>query len=276
VLDVAVFVAALGGAPARRRIFYVVDRRLVVDEAYEHAQRISDALKDPGATGIVEWAAKQLRPVGNSGAALDVTRMRGGTTWDRTWVERPDQHAIVTGTVDQIGSRLLFRGYGVSESARSIDAALVGTDSLIVIDEAHLAGPLLRTIEAALTLDTTRIVPPPIVVTMSATTGVTDANVHGITEADSRHPVAGARLRAPKRIRLVEVRTTRSSAPSDVPRAAPLRRASAADNPGPVRVLPPFIGRLHCGSATILATARGPARCSRPYRAAPLRLEIAI
>ena len=219
VLDVAVFAAALGGAPARRRIFYVVDRRLVVDEAYEHAQRISDALNDLDATGIVERVAQRLRPAGNSGAVLDVTRMRGGTTWDRTWVERPDQHVIVTGTVDQIGSRLLFRGYGVSEGARSIDAALVGTDSLIIVDEAHLAGPLLSTIEAALTLDTTRIVPPPILITMSATTSAADAEVHRITEADSRHPVAGARLRAPKRVRLVEVRTTRRSASSDVPLA---------------------------------------------------------
>lgn len=219
VLDVAVFAAALGVVPARRRIFYVVDRRLVVDEAYEHARRISDALNDPDAVDIVARAADRLRTVGNSGAVLDVTRMRGGTTWDRIWLERPDQHAIVTGTVDQIGSRLLFRGYGVSERARSIDAALVGTDSLIIVDEAHLAGPLLSTINAALTLDTTRIVPPPTLVTMSATTSAADADVHRITEADSRHPIAGARLRAPKRVRLVEVRTTKSSAPNDVPRA---------------------------------------------------------
>jgi len=219
VLDVAVFAAALGDPPARRRIFYIVDRRMVVDEAYEHARGIRRALNDPAATGVVEWAAKRLRPTGNSGAALEVTRMRGGTTWDRTWLERPDQHAIVTGTVDQIGSRLLFRGYGVSEWARSIDAALVGTDSLIVVDEAHLADPLLVTIKAALTLDVTRIVPPPILITMSATTSATDADVHRITEADERHPIAGARLRAPKGVRLVEVRTTRNAAPNDVPRA---------------------------------------------------------
>ena len=43
VLDVAVFAAALGVPHARRRIFYVVDRRLIVDEAYEHARRIASA-----------------------------------------------------------------------------------------------------------------------------------------------------------------------------------------------------------------------------------------
>jgi CRISPR-associated endonuclease/helicase Cas3 len=219
VLDVAVFAAALGGPAARRRIFYIVDRRLVVDEAYEHAQAISRALDALDASGIVGWVEDRLRPAANSGAALAVTRMRGGTTWDRTWLERPDQHAVVTGTVDQIGSRLLFRGYGVSERARSIDAALVGTDSLIVVDEAHLAAPLLSTIEAALALDTARFAPPPVLVTMSATTSGAEADAHRITGADERHPVAGARLRAPKAVRLVEVRTSKRSAHDDVPRA---------------------------------------------------------
>ena len=39
--------------------------------------------------------------------------------------------------MDQIGSRLLFRGYGVGPNSRSIHAALAGNDSLIVLDGAH-------------------------------------------------------------------------------------------------------------------------------------------
>ncbi|HET8684118.1 MAG TPA: type I-U CRISPR-associated helicase/endonuclease Cas3 [Micromonosporaceae bacterium] len=223
VLDVAVFVAALRPDLARRRIFFVVDRRLVVDEAHEHALRIQRALQAERAGLVCQAVAQALRARGGDlEEALTVTRMRGGVTWDRTWLERPDQHAIITGTIDQIGSRLLFRGYGVSEHARSIDAALVGTDSLIVVDEAHLASEFTTTVDTALSLDHWPVTPRPVIVTMSATsparaTGAGQAP-HGITAADVEHPVARQRLYAPKKLSLVGVTTTRKKADVEVPR----------------------------------------------------------
>jgi len=56
VLDVAVYAALLGSEHARRRIFLVVDRRLIVDQAHEHAARIARALADP------EWYATRSPP----------------------------------------------------------------------------------------------------------------------------------------------------------------------------------------------------------------------
>jgi CRISPR-associated endonuclease/helicase Cas3 len=223
ILDVAVFAAALRPGTAARRMFFVVDRRIVVDEAHQHALRIRDALRD-GTDNVVRAVASALRQPGDDGPGggpdngpgggpIEVTRMRGGVTWDARWVQRPDRFAIVTGTVDQVGSRLLFRGYGVSERARSIDAALVGTDSLIVIDEAHLAAPFLTTITDLGNLDPHPIGRRPVLVTMSATTkpGTADT-VHTISAEDEADPIAGLRLRARKRIHLVEVKTTRSNA----------------------------------------------------------------
>lgn len=223
VLDVAVFVAAMKLAPARRRIFFVVDRRLVVDDAHDHARRIADALADPSGRSVVAEVANALRQPGDDhDRVLEVTRMRGGVTWEWLWLERPDRFAIVTGTVDQVGSRLLFRGYGVGENLRSIDAALVGTDSLIVVDEAHLARPFRETLGEAFRMDqptSGSLVPPTTLVSMSATSGTGSERTQGITIADEQHPIAGARLHADKLLRLVEVKTTKAKAAEQVPDA---------------------------------------------------------
>ncbi|MER7006303.1 type I-U CRISPR-associated helicase/endonuclease Cas3 [Dactylosporangium sp. NPDC000555] len=218
VLDVAVFAASLGVPCARRRVFYVVDRRLVVDEAHEHATTLSEALQRPGGRPVTAEVAARLALPGDE-VTLDVTRMRGGATWDRTWLERPDRYAVITGTIDQVGSRLLFRGYGVSEHARPIDAALVGADSLIIVDEAHLSQAFTTTVTTALGLDSASITPRPVLVTMSATTAAGHLDVHRITAADHRHPVAGRRLYASKRLSLVEVKTTKTTADTAVPAA---------------------------------------------------------
>jgi CRISPR-associated helicase Cas3 len=46
-----------------------------------------------------------------------------------------------------IGSRLLFSGYGgVGKNHRSLQAGLLGQDTLIVIDEAHLAPSFVSTV----------------------------------------------------------------------------------------------------------------------------------
>lgn len=133
--------------PLPRRLCFVVDRRLVVDAAHEEATRLSRILVDSSGKVAVRTVAERLASLQSQGAEtpLEVVRMRGGATWDSRWLRRPDQAAVVVGTIDQFGSRLLFRGYGVSDGMRPIDAALVGTDAWLVIDEAHIAEALVKT-----------------------------------------------------------------------------------------------------------------------------------
>ncbi|WP_250564096.1 type I-G CRISPR-associated helicase/endonuclease Cas3g [Sphaerisporangium fuscum] len=212
-IDIAVFVAAAGVACARRRMFFVVDRRLVVDEAYDHASALAQALAEPPGP-ISAHVAQALRQKGDDGPALQVTRMRGGVTWSWRWLERPDRYAVVVGTVDQIGSRLLFRGYQVGQHLRPIDAALTGTDSLIVIDEAHLAEPLVKTIRSTLTVDCPqiRVGAQPTLITMSATTPPAEGQRVHRADTDEQDQVARERLAAPRRLHLLAPEVTKKNA----------------------------------------------------------------
>lgn len=224
-LDVAVFILALsagGDAPqglGRRRIFFVVDRCLVVDQAEIHARRIAAALAEAAPGTVSAEIAGRLRSLstGASPDVLQVVKMRGGVTWDAAWLPRPDLPAIVTGTVDQVGSRVFFRGYGVSTGRRPIDAALVGTDSVILVDEAHLAQALTASLEAAHSFDapTQRVLPTSVTHLSATLAGVHAGWVAAFDEqAHLDHPVARPRLTAPKWLRLVE--TTKDKAVAEM------------------------------------------------------------
>ncbi len=159
-LDIAVFaLAAQAAMPGRkeaitapRRIFLVVDRRIVVDEAYERAYRMSCKLQD-ATGGILKQVADNLREIAghteSSGMPLEAHILRGGMYRSEAWSRSPLQPSVITSTVDQIGSRLLFRAYGGSSSrVWPIYAGLVANDSLVLVDEAHCAHPFLQTLQA--------------------------------------------------------------------------------------------------------------------------------
>ena len=55
---------------------------------------------------------------------------------------------MITSTVAQIASRLLFRGFGISDSSQALAAGLAACDTTICLDEAHLAEPFRQTVEA--------------------------------------------------------------------------------------------------------------------------------
>ena len=135
--------ARAAGARLPRRLVYVVDRRAVVDQATEIAKNIRDALSRPELEQVRQGLALGDRP-------LAISTLRGKYVDNREWLEDPAAPAIIVGTVDMIGSRLLFEGYGVSRRMRPYAAGLMGCDTLVMLDEAHLSRPferLLRTIE---------------------------------------------------------------------------------------------------------------------------------
>jgi CRISPR-associated endonuclease/helicase Cas3 len=132
---------------AARRIWFIVDRRIVVDEAFERAGTIADKLAAAN-DGPLKEIAKRLLKLSGTNRPLAMARLRGGILRDDNWGRLPCQPAVITSTVDQFGSRLLFRGYGRSNLTAPIFAGLAAHDSLILLDEAHCSVPFMQTLRA--------------------------------------------------------------------------------------------------------------------------------
>ena len=161
-IDIAVFALAAQSSrlsrreiiTAPRRVFFVVDRRVIVDEAYERARQLDKKLKN-AKNGALKKVADNLRQIAcgettgfESERPLASYILRGGIYRSEAWARNPLQPTVTTSTVDQIGSRILFRAYGRGHRTWPIYAGLIANDSLILLDEAHCAQPFLQTLQA--------------------------------------------------------------------------------------------------------------------------------
>lgn len=214
-IDIAVFHLAMeaekrAARSAPLRMLFVVDRRLVVDNTFDRASLL--ARKLCGAkNGVLRAVADRLRLLGGKDAPpLDVVRLRGGVPRERDWARSPAQPLVAVSTIDQVGSRLLFRGYGVSPKMWPVHAGLVGSDALWLLDEVHLSQPFEQTLAAIEQGHRTRgggsladypRLAPFAVVRLSATPGKA-GEVFRLTEADRKNDVLSPRLTAHKRATL--------------------------------------------------------------------------
>jgi CRISPR-associated endonuclease/helicase Cas3 len=174
-LDAATFVLAVnaleaGNDPSLRwmptRTVMVVDRRIVVDQAGFRGAQISEKLSaalnsETNATSVVRRVAEALLTLSegpNNGEhsptedPMATGVLRGGITRDESWATRPDRPALLISTVDQVGSRLLFQGYGLGRGAKPLHAGLLGNDTLIILDEVQLSVPFAETLSELLYL----------------------------------------------------------------------------------------------------------------------------
>lgn len=239
-IDVALFHLALDAsrpATERRaplRIVMVVDRRTVVDQAFVRAKKIARALRD-GNAGVLRAVRDRLCSLGGTTEPLTCAHLRGGMPRDDAWAKRPDQPVVAVSTVDQVGSRLLFRGYGVSDAMRPIHAGLLAQDTLFLLDEVHLSRPFLQTLEAvghyrgwskASLPDRWQFV------AMSATPG-TEVPAFGLGDADHQSETLARRLRAskPAETELVKVAGTEPARRAKLAEEC-AKRASALAGPG--------------------------------------------
>jgi CRISPR-associated endonuclease/helicase Cas3 len=184
-------VARARGAKLPRRLVYVVDRRAVVDQATDVAIELRN---------FVDRNEEVRRALGVEGL-LPISTLRGQLADNREWLVDPSSPAIIVGTIDMIGSRLLFEGYGASRRMRPYHAGLLGADTLVVLDEAHLVPPFEALLEALAATEAKSPVPPLQFISLSAT-GRDAQQTFRLTPADLRHPGVDRRLRAAKRLML--------------------------------------------------------------------------
>jgi CRISPR-associated endonuclease/helicase Cas3 len=150
-----------------RRLAVAVNRRSLVDSQFLHAQEVASMLREalrrgsPDDAGTASdaalvRAAQRLRERwGETGklaadelGPLLVTSMRGGVDAshpDTSWRMYPEAPMVICATPDMVGSRLLFRGYGVSRNMRPVEAGLLANDCVLAIDESHLNRQFVKT-----------------------------------------------------------------------------------------------------------------------------------
>lgn len=201
-------IALSEGAELPRRLVYVVDRRAVVDQATRFAERLRSNMPSD--------LAEKLGLDAEMG--LPISTLRGGFADNRDWLEDPSKPAIVVGTIDMVGSRLLFEGYGVSRRMRPYHAGLLGVDAFVLLDEAHLCPPfeaLLRQVEShrdgklGPVGGADSVTPAFRLMSLSATGRHSSARsyeaVFRLAAEDRAEPVVEQRLTARKRLKVTEL-----------------------------------------------------------------------
>lgn len=197
-----------------RRLIYIVNRRTVVDQATDLVEKMRSRLLDPSKPSwsrhiqILGRLAKVLRSLsaGMDDLPLAVSTLRGELADNEEWKTDPARPAIIIGTIDMVGSKLLFSGYGDGKYHRTHHAGLLGQDCLIVHDEAHLTpafSDLLRTIVESQRQTTE---PRPIqVLELSATSRGKDDEVFNLESVDEKDKIVQQRLDAKKNLQFHEV-----------------------------------------------------------------------
>ena len=199
-----------------RRLVYVVNRRTVVDQATREAELLRDPsrLED----GELEELWRELRSLGirdarglrHLMAPFAISTLRGQFADNAEWRSDPSRPAIIVGTVDMIGSRLLFSGYGRGFKTRPLHAGFLAQDTLLIHDEAHLEPAFQelvtaieleqRTAESTLRDGFGRLRVMALTATSRETKGLPESIIFGLSAADHANPVVHERIAAKKGI----------------------------------------------------------------------------
>lgn len=164
------------------RLHYIINRRTIVDDVWEKSKKLQKVIQ-----GIFSDELKHLKLIDHKG--LEIIRLRGGLgKKELVNTHSPSFPAIYISTLDQYGSRLMFRGYGMSTKMRSFHAGLCLYDSLIVVDESHTAQTMTNLVNDIKNIQKNKLpgVIEPRVLEMTATPS-SDKDVFNLDFSDLAH-----------------------------------------------------------------------------------------
>lgn len=217
---IAIWLLALAKASAKipRRLVYVVNRRTVVDQTTNEVDKLRKNLEQ---CDEVKNALSQLcaTGVGKSALPLAISTLRGQSADNQEWSDDPARPAVICGTVDMIGSRLLFSAYGRGYKIKPMHAGFLGQDTLLIHDEAHLEPAFQELLEAVEQEQRTGRFPdarPLRIIALTATArGATERNASAtlfkLDESDQAHETVAERLNAHKSLELHAVADDKKS-----------------------------------------------------------------
>jgi CRISPR-associated endonuclease/helicase Cas3 len=200
---------------APMRIAHILDRLCASNGTFDCACRLDRALRASLAArdeqGVLGRVACRLMYLSGSARPLLVRTLFQGAPQEGDWTPTTCQPTVVCSTVDQVGSRLLFRGYGTSDSMKPVHAGLFGADCLLLLDQIHFSEAFRETLDRVQEYRgwCERGSAPWMHVTLDSTLSDNTAHSFGLTVADHQNPILSARFGAEKRAHLV--RSTVSS-----------------------------------------------------------------
>jgi CRISPR-associated endonuclease/helicase Cas3 len=209
---IAIWLCALATKPeiTPRRLVYVVNRRTVVDQTTAEVERLCASLKQKPELSEIRNTLILLCALplpAHDASPLAISTLRGQFADNGEWCTDPARPAVVVGTVDMIGSGLLFSRYTRGFKTRPLHAGFLAQDALLVHDEAHLEPcfqSLLETIVA--TQKAEAELRKLHVIALTATSRSETANNTApftLTAADQENETVQKRIHAAKRLSLI-------------------------------------------------------------------------
>ncbi len=190
-------------------LVYVNNLRVLVDQATSNAEQLFKALNEKEELNDVVRNLKKL-VINPENGPLAISTLRGQFADNEEWCKDPFKPSIIVGTPDMIGSSLLVNGYGCGPRKCRLRAGLLGQNTLLVYDDAHL-GPAFDELITEIKSEQEKCgdIFPLKIMSLTATSRKPTGDDHkdngiglGLTEDDFKNEEIKRRIEAEKKLKI--------------------------------------------------------------------------